>query len=222
MLSKLGVWDSTAVYLIPLRQPEDPFRLLLSAEEKARADRFLFAKDRQAFTVSHGVTRQILADKLGTRPETLRFETNEHGKPHLVGRDVSFNLSHSGDYGLLAVNEVDTRPCGIDIEQTNRAIKIQDIAPRYFSPAEQSELYALPADQQTEAFFKLWTRKEAYIKACGLGLKIPLHDFDITIQEPVRLLRRAGMPDEPHRWRFYHLPLPLPNYTAALAIAAHP
>lgn len=219
MVMRLGSWSSTAVYLIPLRQPENPYRRLLSQVERARADRFVFAKDRQAFTVSHGVMRQILADKIGTRPETLRFETNEYGKPHLVDHDLSFNLSHSGDYGLLAVDEVGTRPCGVDIEQITRTIEINDIAPHYFSPAEQTELYALPPDQQTNGFFKLWTRKEAYIKACGLGLNIPLHDFDITIREPVRLLRRVGMPHEHGRWRFHHLNLGLPDYMGALCVA---
>lgn len=221
MLDKLGVWASTAVYLIPLRQPETAFRPLLSPDEKARADRFLFAKDRQAFTVAHGAMRHKLADIIGTTPHNLYFDRNEYGKPHLVGHPLPFNLSHSGDYALLAVQEGegDPRPCGVDIEQISRTIEIHDIAPHYFAPAEQAALNTLPPDQQLHGFFKLWTRKEAYIKACGMGLHIPLHDFDLTIDEPVRLLRRAGQPDEPERWRFYHLDIGHPEYMGALAVA---
>jgi 4'-phosphopantetheinyl transferase len=216
----VGRWESTAVYLIPLRQPEIAFRPLLSADELARADRFVFAKDRQAFTVAHGVMRQILADTLRLSPHELAFQTNEYGKPHLVGQVLPFNLSHSGDYGLLAVGEVgETRPCGIDIEQLSRTINIHDIAPHYFSPAEQTELYALPPAQQTSGFFKLWTRKEAYIKAWGMGLSLPLADFDITISEPPRLLRHVGQPSAPEQWQIHHLELPIPDYMAALVVA---
>jgi 4'-phosphopantetheinyl transferase len=169
---------------------------LLSADEQARAARFHFDSDRLHFTSARGQLRCILAACLQITPQAVMFVYNPHGKPAQVNApDLHFNLSHSSGLGLLALST--GQAVGIDIESIRPAVDRDNIARRFFAPAEVAALHALPAEQQEQAFFTCWTRKEAYIKARGLGLSIPLGQFVVSLApgEPARLLaREPGAP----------------------------
>ena len=144
----------------------------LSVDEAQRAARFHFSADRNRYIVAHGCLRDILARYLHCKPHQLGFSTGEYGKPALVNNEyIDFNLAHSADLALIAVTR--GRKVGVDVERIRQDMELEGIARRYFSLHEVSELLALPPAQRETAFFNGWTRKEAYIKAQGLGLSLP-------------------------------------------------
>jgi 4'-phosphopantetheinyl transferase len=162
---------------------------LLSPQERARAARFHFDRDRHRFIAGRGHLRELLGGMLGVPPAEIKFSYNAYGKPETAG--VRFNVSHSEWMALMAISR--SRVVGVDIERKNRAFVNDRIPERFFSPAEVQALRALPEGQQTEAFFNCWTRKEAYVKARGLGLSLALDSFDVSLApgEPARFLRGA-------------------------------
>jgi 4'-phosphopantetheinyl transferase len=193
----------------------------LSADELQRAARFHFPRDRRRFTVARGVLRDILGRYLGVPPSELEFRYGAHGKPALAaGFDaavVRFNISHSHEMALFAVTC--GREIGVDIEYLGREIRAEEIAQHFFSAHECANLRALPAAAKHEAFFNCWTRKEAYIKAHGEGLSLPLDQFDVSLApgEPAALLATRNDPREVQRWSLQAL-TPGPGYVAALAV----
>jgi 4'-phosphopantetheinyl transferase len=195
----------------------DELQTTLSGEELARAARFYFPRDRRRFIASHAIVRDLLGGYLDAAPGALEFSSNEYGKPALTGNlrgALSFNLSHSGEQVLLALSR--GREVGIDIEQFIPARTDSAIAENYFSPAEVARLHALPAELRPRAFFNCWTRKEAYIKARGMGLAIPLDSFDVSLapDEPAALLR-TPVSAGPETWQLRHVELG-PEYIGAL------
>ena len=152
---------------------------LLSEDERARAARFLAATDGAGYIAGRGRMREILANYAALSPQALQFSYGAAGKPVLVGDGVKphFNLSHSAGWAALAVTA--RHPVGIDIEAV-RSIK-EEIAERFFSAGEAQAIYDLPAAEQTAAFFRCWTRKEAFVKAVGDGLSYPLAAFEVSI-----------------------------------------
>lgn len=215
MLEKIWQNETCVVWWGNLRQPSTVvwrLRQLLSLDELQRADRFVFEKDRQAYTVARGLLRQKLAEATGREPNNLTFEYNNFGKPFLVGvPNLSFNLSHSGDGMVLAIS--DGRTVGIDLEDTSRPVEIHQIAPHFFAPQEVEMLNTLP--DQVQGFFTCWTRKEAYVKARGKGLSIPLDQFVVTLDDQPKLLWVQDMPEESSRWQFVDVPVPA-GYKASL------
>jgi len=180
------------VHLVTLAAEPERFALLeslLSPDERARAARLVFAEHRHHFTVCRGTLREILGRSTGVEPRALAFVQNEYGKPALPEGRLRFNVSHSAGLALIAVSA--HRELGVDIERMNRRVAEERIAERFFSPNEAAKLRALPVEEQTHAFFRCWTRKEAYIKARGMGLALPLHSFDVTLgpDEPAAILR---------------------------------
>lgn len=166
----------------------------LVEEETARARRLYFERDRKRFTVAHALVREVIGRYVGEPSARLLFRRNEYGKPSLLDDAVRFNLSHSGDEALLAITR---RPhVGVDIERIRRDIEYLEIAGRYFSESESRELRSLPADLQTAAFFRGWTRKEAFIKAIGEGVSFPLDRFDVSLA-PGRLARLVSIRGDP-------------------------
>jgi 4'-phosphopantetheinyl transferase len=167
------------------------------------------------------VLRDILGRYLGRPPAALEFCYSAYGKPALaVGLEASgvrFNISHSHEMALFAVTC--RREVGVDIEYLAREIRAAEIAERFFSARERADLRALPAEAQHRAFFNCWTRKEAYIKAHGEGLSLPLDGFDVTLGpgEPAALLATRGDPHEVLHWSLQAL-APGPGYVAALAV----
>ena len=198
--------------------PENSLRVLLSADERERGERFHFERDRRRFVAARGLLRLLLGRYLDVDPAGLRFGYGPRGKPSLAGcEELRFNLSHSGGLTLLAV----TRDCevGVDIEQERPVPESEDIARHYFSAREGAELRSLGADEREAAFFRCWTRKEAFIKATGDGLSRPLDTFDVTLAsgKPARLLRVLGEPEAARRFWLEDL-RPAPGFAGALAV----
>ena len=155
----------------------------LSMDEKARADRFHFAKDRDQYVVAHGALRTLLAHYTGLHPASLRFQLGPSGKPSLVIASAEqpplFNLAHSADVTLIAVTR--SAEVGIDVEAWTDDLDPLDLAAHFFSPGECSELESLAAVDRRRGFFACWARKEAYIKATGVGVSRGLDYFDVTV-----------------------------------------
>jgi len=194
---------------------------LLAPDESSRADRFHFAKDRRHFIVGRGVLRTILGRYLGLDPAQLCFYYSDYNKPFLAPEsnteDLCFNLSHSGGLALFAITR--GRAVGIDLEHMRANFDYEEVAEHVFSPREVSVLQAIPAEMKLQAFFNCWTRKEAYIKAQGEGLSLPLESFDVSLGpgEPARLLATRHAPEQAARWALHEL-APGSGYVGALAV----
>ncbi|MDQ2975523.1 MAG: 4'-phosphopantetheinyl transferase superfamily protein, partial [Acidobacteriota bacterium] len=166
---------------------------LLSEEETARANRFHFIKDRNDFIVARGLLRKLLAAYLGVAGSAdLTFSYGDKGKPFLAENQrssINFNLAHSHGMALYAFSH--DRELGVDLEFVKDELADEEIADRFFSTTEVKALQRVPAELRRQAFFNCWTRKEAYIKARGEGLSMPLNDFDVSLApgEPAALLR---------------------------------
>lgn len=148
----------------------------LSPEEEERAAEYRFARDREAFVLAHGAVREILSSYTGLPPRELRIATREGGKPYLLDSDLRFNLSHSGQLALLAVGRTEL---GVDVERRREDLDVGALAERFFSAPEVEHLARLAEPSRTRAFFAIWTRKEAYLKATGDGLSLPLSSFAV-------------------------------------------
>ncbi|HEY7329468.1 MAG TPA: 4'-phosphopantetheinyl transferase superfamily protein [Gemmataceae bacterium] len=200
-------------------------RDILSDDEQQRADRFHFEKDRRHFTSARAAMRILLAGYLARRPQEVRFAYSNYGKPRLAdannGGDLRFNLTHSHGLALLAVTR--RREIGVDVERLRDMERDgESLAQRFFSPRELAVLLSLPQDQRREAFFHCWTRKEAYIKAHGEGLSLPLEQFDVSLHpdEPAALLATQHDPQEVRRWSLQAL-FPGEGYVGALVVEGH-
>ncbi|MBI3926716.1 MAG: 4'-phosphopantetheinyl transferase superfamily protein [Armatimonadetes bacterium] len=183
-----GGWQNTLVrlppgevhvYTIPLRPvPDDlePFLRVLDQEERRRAGRFLFDKDRHQLILSHHALRTILACYVGRLPEELQFDRAEHGKPSLrQDSGLRHNLSHSHRLAVLGICR--EAELGVDVEHVERPVEHLQLARRFFASAEAEGLGKVAPERRNEVFFTIWTRKEAYIKAIGEGLTHPLDRF---------------------------------------------
>ena len=187
------------------RSPDELDRLAttLDEDELARAQRFRFEMDRRHFIARRGILREILAAYLNRRAAELRYRLGSHGKP-LLEEDsspaVRFNLSHSADLALVAV----ARGCdvGVDVERVVPERADRKVARRFFAEGEIEALERLDDHDFVEAFFRCWTRKEAYIKARGEGLSFPLRQFEVSLgsDEPARIVRVEGDDEEARRW----------------------
>ena len=190
------------VWRISLDQQDETlehFRRTLEPDELDRGGRFHFEKHRRHFVVARGFLRSVVARYLETQPEALRFAYGEYGKPALASEHVlRFNLSHSHEVALLAV-ALDAE-LGVDVEHIRADFASEDIARRYFSRTEVEVFNALPRDEQVAAFFRCWTRKEAYIKAIGKGLSQALDEFDVTLAPGMKPALLRAEDDDASRW----------------------
>ena len=213
----VDLWE---VNLKAIAAAESRWREILSADERQRADRFYFERDRQHFSAARAVLRIVLAGYLAARPEDIRFRYAEKGKPEVGEPDhasgLNFNVSHSGGIALFGFTK--QRAIGVDVEQIRRDFDGEAIARRFFSAPEQEQFARVPTEQRPQAFFRCWTLKEAFIKALGEGLSHPLHQFDVSLEpgSPVSLTTR---PDglEAERWHLEVMDLGS-EHAAAVAV----
>ena len=196
----------------------DLLRPLLSPGEIARAERLLRPADGLRFIVGRATLRHLLGSYLAIEPERLELSSLPQGKPVLAPPRLSFNLSHSADLALLAIAR--SVAVGVDLELVRPELDWSLPASRYFSQGEQQALRNLPPEHQTEAFFTIWTRKEAWLKAIGSGFHLPLDTFEVSPPPaPAALLSHQGDPGAPGHWHLEAIPLN-PSYCATLAYPA--
>lgn len=192
----------------------DPDPTDLSDDERARADRFVFAADRDRYIAGRARLRHILGRCIDRPPAAVAFRYGPYGKPVVAG--VAFNLSHTGDLAVLA-----TGPAGLQLGADIEAIRsiTMDVARLHFAPAEVATLQALPPDARVAAFYRCWTRKEAYLKARGTGLSTDLCSFAVTLApgDPARLT--ACTSGDAAAWALIDLD-PAPGVAGALAVRA--
>ena len=234
----MNITDSSFQIKLPIALPEDEVHLwrvdleairgeesrwqkALSSDESTRAARFHFARDRQHFIAARSWLRTILGGYLATDASRLTFSYSKKEKPSLgqafTASGVTFNVSHSGGVALLAITR--HREIGVDVEQVRRDFDLEGIARRFFSAHEQQQLAGLADEKKPEAFFRCWTRKEAYIKATGEGLSLPLHQFDVSIAAGDTDALLAARPDDSEvaLWSLRDVPAG-PGYAAALCV----
>ena len=195
---------------------------ILSPDERTRAARFHFSHDRQHFAATRALLRTILASYIASEPAELVFRYSEKDKPSLalVGNQVEFNVSHSGTMALLAFAR--GRALGVDVEKIREDFDPDALAHRFFSSEEQHQLGAIPPLERYHGFFRCWTRKEAYIKAKGAGLSLPLDQFDVSLRAGDENALLATRPDiaEAALWSLQDVPAG-EGYVAALCVQGY-
>lgn len=211
---KIDIQSLTANYI--------DFFALLSTDEKARAKRFHFNKDSQAFTITRAALRLILCEHMSIRPDLLQFSYTSYGKPYLSAEQyiepVQFNVSHSAQVGHIAITK--SAEVGIDVEccTPDRKIDYMELAKRFFSLKEYNLLAGTPKAGRQVSFYRYWTCKEAYIKALGKGLSVPLNTFEINLHSnrAPTIINNQPTSHNSHDWRLFEIPT-TQGYLAALA-----
>ncbi len=214
---ELSAAAGVAVHLwaVPLDGDPEPFLAPLSVGERERAGRFHFADHRRRYEITHGALRHVLAGYVGKAPADLEFRLGPKGKPYLEGDGAPFfSLSHSGKLTLIGVAATEL---GVDCEKLRRLESYREIARRHFSAAEFDGLERLDDQARLLAFYRCWTRKEAYIKALGEGLTMGLDTFDVSIDEEPRLCACREGDEQPDAWRMLDVS-PGPDFVGALAM----
>ena len=187
----------------------EQYHACLDHEEKKKQARFRFAEHRHQYLISRALVRTVLSLYAGdVSPEKWRFNSNKYGRPFIANpgyQHIKFNLSHTK--GLMTLSVVLHHDTGIDVEWVRYENNVLGLANRYFSPKEYQVLRALPERVQKKHFFDLWTLKEAYIKACGMGLSIPLNHFNFTFDDEnkIDITFHSDRKDYPHLWQFWQL-----------------
>lgn len=223
------VQDEIHVWRASLTQSDATIEMLwptLASDEQERAQRFHFDKHRRAYIVGRGLLRNLLGRYLQMNAGEIQFGYTEYSKPFLAStasglndsrNGFRFNLSHSGTVVLYAFGY--GRELGIDVEFIKPDFDYAGVAEGFFSESERAVLHSLSIVDRPQGFFNCWTRKEAYIKAHGEGLSLPLDQFDVTLRpgEAAKLLATRPDPTEASQWHLQALPMPL-GYAAALAV----
>ena len=194
------------------------FYNILSSDEKQKANRFRFPKDRTHYIAGRGILRELLGKILSKNPNIIQFMYSKYDKPFLKDNsDLQFNISHSNGIGLFGF--VKEYLIGVDIEYAKRPIEVEQIASRFFSKNEAKRLLDLPGNQQLEGFYNCWTRKEAIIKAIGQGLSFPLDQFEVSLKlnEEAKLLATYWDRNEVENWQMKSFS-PIHDYKGALAV----
>ncbi len=200
----------------------EQYRDVVNEEEFARLHKFLFARDRVRFLQTRAAIRHLLSMyHVEVSPQDWQFKNNQYGRPEIANTlksaPVNFNISHTQGLIVIAVSRSGTP--GVDVEDRSRSRRTLEVANRYFSGAEVAALDALPVAEQGARFFDLWTLKEAYIKACGMGLAIPLHHFTFSFPQADRIAISFSeqRQDDAQRWHFWQLDVGA-DYALSLAL----
>jgi 4'-phosphopantetheinyl transferase len=197
------------------------FEEILALEERRRAERFHFENDRNRFIVGHGILRRILGRYLGIEPCLLKFFRGAFGKLYLPNdlnsRLINFNISHSGTIALFAFTR--NREIGVDVEKVRPIANMDQISKLFFSKRENTVFQMLPSSQKTKAFYNCWVRKEAFIKAMGMGMFRPLDTFEVSLVpgKPAKLLSNSEKSRAASRWTIYDIRA-TNGYVSAIAV----
>ncbi len=192
-------------------------RKFLSSDELKRADRFAVDPPHQQFVVARATLRVLLGETLQADPLTLEFNIGQFGKPSLKHHDIEFNVSHSGDVVLVAIGQ--QQPLGVDVEAEKTHRDFLRLALRFFAPGEVERLKSVSESERAAAFYRCWTRKEAYLKARGTGITLGLDTFEVAFlpDEPEAVVRTPP-DDSPQNWNVYTIDS-APGHAAALIVA---
>jgi 4'-phosphopantetheinyl transferase len=199
------------------------YEALMNGEERARQQRFVFARHRHEYLVTRALCRTTLSRYADVDPAAWHFVPNKYGRPEIAGPSgvppLRFNLSHSA--GLIACLVTREMDAGVDVEDVHRRGETVKIADRYFSAFEVAALRALPPERQRQRFFEYWTLKESYIKARGMGLSIPLDQFSFHLDAGAEVTISFGpkLADDPQAWQFEHY-RPTDRHLMAVAMRA--
>jgi len=213
-----SVWRKTKVYVWRLHVPtliqmEGLHKWLLKDEEKRMA-RFRQESDRQRFLIAHSALNCILCQYLEITKTRLIYSENAFGKPEVPSKAIQFNLSHSGEWVIIAVAR--QHKVGVDVESLDRGVEIEGLAKRFFSPQESKALLTLTAAEQRLAFFRVWTRKEALLKMIGTGFATMLNTFTVSHEEQSYIVDMAHLQKD--QFELIDLSLNTDKYLAVLAI----
>ena len=204
-----------------LRCSEEQIQALLSPQERQRSAAFHFEADARRYRVAHALLRNVLSRYLRIEPAALELTPNTYGKPLLAGRELAFNLSHSGDITVCAIaigNSI-----GADVEKIRTLEDLSELAAVSFSPRERVQLEEYLGVELLEAFFACWTRKEAYVKARGEGLSIALKSFNVEVDPYAatgRFCEVSGL-SGPNTWWWANLPVAR-GYASAIVVENSP
>jgi len=216
--------DEIEVVVVDLDVPDSEkaeARMLLSGEERRRADQFIFERDRNRYVVARAWLRKLLGERLETNPEAVEFCYGDYGKPALANQTASeplyFNVSHSGGVAVYAFSQ--SHKIGVDVEAITEMSDRDDVAMNCFSDHEIETFQKLDESDKSLGFFNCWTRKEAFVKALGDGLRFPLNSFDVTLSpdEPAEILRIGEQTGRECGWKLFSF-APLPGFVGAVAV----
>jgi 4'-phosphopantetheinyl transferase len=196
-MRKLPSYQHVHVWLFsidPKDYRENEFLSILSPEEQAKSKKFHFSVDQKKYVISHGIMRKIIASYIPCHPKEIQYRHNAYGKPelHMPSCDIHFNLSHSEKLGALAIA---TRPIGTDIEHLKPLEDYISLTKHFLSEKESNYFEQLTFANQHQAFYRAWTKKEAYIKAIGMGLSYPVEQITICLDEHPQILEDRVNPD---------------------------
>ncbi len=198
------------------------FRRLMTAEETEREQRFVFEKDRYTYLVTRGLVRTALSHHTGVDPARWVFGANAYGRPEIaepggLATRLRFNLSHTD--GLVVCVVAMGHDVGVDAENTGRQVAAAELARQFFSASEAADVLSRPGDDRLDRFYDYWTLKEAYIKATGMGMSIPLSGFSVNVSEDgaVGIVFGPGASDESGAWQFARL-MPTRRHRIAVAV----
>jgi 4'-phosphopantetheinyl transferase len=202
------------------------YHLLLNAEERQRQARFVFSGDRHSYLVAHALLRIVLSKYAPIQPQAWQFMTNDYGRPEIANHDpsarqINFNVSHA--HGLAVVAVTRAPAVGVDVEEVRARPAPLELADRHFAPQEILALQALPAQRQSDRFYEFWTLKEAYIKARGLGLSIPLDQFRFQFEgeRTVHFCAEPSLQGSAESWKFWQF-CPSADHVLALCVRRGP
>ncbi len=209
------------VWAVPLHGDPERLGASLSAPERQRLQRFHFADHRRRYQIGHGALRTILGGYMAIDAAAVEFRQGPRGKPYVAGPGVTdngpyFNLSHSGKLALIGISATEL---GLDVEKVRHLESLTEIARKHFSPSEFEALDALTGDARELAFYRCWTRKEAYIKAIGEGLSMPLDTFDVSLGEDPEFVACRDGREDPANWSMLDVS-PGPEFVGAVAMRA--
>lgn len=191
---------------------------LLNKDEQERAQRFHFARDRARFIAARGMLRKLLGQYVAISPEQLQFNYNQYGKPNLIQKpEIQFNLSHAHNQALIAVTLASA--VGVDIEYCDREVDIDGISKRFFSANECQVIQSLTDVKKRQVFFTAWVRKEAFLKALGMGLSYSLDKVEVSLlpEQPARIIALHDKEQKLEDWSLFNLTIS-EDYQAALVV----